>query len=197
METLNNITFFYDLTTEKRFDLPEDFTTTIFKLGGFVNMNFDDNFKGLFNRVYSKYSNEVIGESSFTPNFETNESGVIIDSNTQNLVYNFLSSYLEIYEETKEYYLNLLNIYKDNINKLLDKVESTGSNKTYYNDTPQNSGGVFEEDLYTSSFNKMTSSSSTDLTTKMNRIKEIQDSMKMVIKDWLKEFRQIFIEYNY
>lgn len=197
METLNNISFFYDLTTEKRFDLPEDFATTIFKLGGFVNMNFDDNFKELFNRVYSKYSNEVIGESSFTPNFETNESGVIIDSNTQNLVYNFLSSYLEIYEETKEYYLNLLNIYKDNINKLLDKVESTGSNKTYYNDTPQNSGGVFEEDLYTSSFNKMTSSSSTDLTTKMNRIKEIQDSMKMIIKDWLKEFRQIFIEYNY
>lgn len=197
MKTLNNITFFYDLTTEKRFDLPEDFATTIFKLGGFVNMNFDDNFKGLFNKVYSKYSNEVIGESSFTPNFETNESGVIIDSDTQNLVYNFLSSYLEIYEETKEYYLNLLTIYKNNIDKLLDKVESIGSNKTYYNDTPQNSGGVFEEDLYTSTFNKMLSNSSTDLTTKMARIKEIQDSMKMVVKDWLKEFRQIFIEYNY
>lgn len=197
MEQLNNISFFYDLTSEKRFSLPDDFATTIFKLGGFVNMGFDENFKQLFNRVYNKYSDEVIGESSFIPNFETNESGVIIDSNTQNLVYNFLSSYLEVYEETKDYYLNLLTIYKNNIDKLLDKVESSGTNKNYFNDTPQNSGGVFEENLYTSSFTKMENISSTDLTTKMARIKEIQDSMKMVIKDWLKEFRQIFIEYNY
>ena len=100
---------------------------------------------------------------------------------------------------TYEYYVPLLTMYRNAKANLMDDVESTSSNKIKFNDTPQNANtsGVYEGDDYINQFTKTEGLTKTQLTSKINRLREIQDGYKNVMADWVKEFEMLFMEDNH
>ena len=100
---------------------------------------------------------------------------------------------------TYEYYVPLLTFYRAAKINLMDDVESTSSNKIKFNDTPQNANtsGVYEGDDYINQFTKTEGVSKSQLTSKINRLREIQDGYKNVMADWVKEFEMLFMEDNH
>ena len=100
---------------------------------------------------------------------------------------------------TYEYYVPLLTMYRNAKANLMDDVESTSSNKIKFNDTPQNANtsDVYEGDDYINQFTKTEGLTKTQLTSKINRLREIQDGYKNVMADWVKEFEMLFMEDNH
>lgn len=100
---------------------------------------------------------------------------------------------------TYEYYVTLVNLYRTAKANLMDDVESTSSNKIKFNDTPQNANtdGKYEGDDYINQFTKTEGLTKTQLTSKINRLREIQDGYKNVMADWVKEFEMLFMEDNH
>lgn len=100
---------------------------------------------------------------------------------------------------TYEYYVPLLTFYRSAKANLMDDIVATSSNKIKYNDTPQNANtsGVYEGDDYINQFTKTEGTSSSPLTSKINRLREIQDGYKNVMADWVKEFEMLFMEDNH
>lgn len=100
---------------------------------------------------------------------------------------------------TYEYYVPLLTMYRNAKANLMDDVESTSSNKIKFNDTPQNANtdGKYEGDDYINQFTKTEGLTKTQLTSKINRLREIQDGYKNVMADWVKEFEMLFMEDNH
>ena len=75
-----------------------------------------------------------------------------------------------------------------NKSKLLDDVKSVSTSR--FNDTPQNSGD-FSDDQHTSTITKTENSS--NVSTMMARLNEIEDNIKQLYIDWSNEFRKFII----
>ena len=88
---------------------------------------------------------------------------------------------------TDKYSLLLRNL-NNNKSKLLDDVKS--SSVARFNDTPQNSGD-FSDDNHTSTVTKTENSS--NVSTMMARLNEIEDNIKQLYIDWSNEFRKFII----
>ena len=97
---------------------------------------------------------------------------------------------------TWDYYFNLLNLYRENISKLMEDVKATSQTKSLFNDTPQLEGVQgFEGDDYATNLTLSKGESSTPLNTKIMRLKEIQDHYKNVLADWVSALeRVVYIE---
>lgn len=106
----------------------------------------------------------------------------------------WLIDFINFYEHTHVYYETLIGLYNTNLSKLLDDVASLSTNEIYVNDTPQNDGGVFKATDYTSNYTKTTNSATSEVGTKMMRIKEVQDFLRDIWHDWIMKAREIFIE---
>ena len=143
-------------------------------------------------------------------------------------VLKFCEKFLEILFYSKDKYVNILNIYQDNINKLMNPLKSThrgtGSTsrhedydtdmtgKNLFNDTPQTTDVVatIEGNQYVSELSKSQahtdnvgdisedredeSVTESDAFTTMAKIKEIQESYDMTLKNWSNEFAGLFME---
>lgn len=106
----------------------------------------------------------------------------------------FMCRFLNMYEDTKVYYEVLINAYEDKKASLLAKVKSSSENEVFFNDTPQNTGGVFSGVDYTTNYTKTKNENESDLNTPIARIKEISDSLEMYWKQWLEDIERLFIE---
>ena len=95
-------------------------------------------------------------------------------------------------QETAPKYLKLINIYKDNESKLLDRVSTITNSINKFNDTPQEQG-AYEGDTYTSNIAQGEIESASDVNTLMARIREIQDSYVNVERAWENEFDTLFL----
>ena len=97
---------------------------------------------------------------------------------------------------TYEYFIPLLTFYRDNKATLMADIVATSKNKVKFNDTPQNqnNSSAYEGDNYITHFTATENESKSPLTTKMLRLKEIQENYKNVMYDWIKEFEKIFYE---
>lgn len=120
---------------------------------------------------------------------------VITESDTleNNDKYNFIAKLLYVLEMTSPRFLKLLTLYSSEDNKLLDKIASSGTSISRFNDTPQN-GGDWSADGYTTNITQGSSSSQTDGDTKMGRLAEIQREYRNLLLDWSNEFEALFIE---
>lgn len=126
--------------------------------------------------------------------------------------------------ESKEKYVNILNIYSDNISKLMNPLKTTHSEESERNDdfdvdvtsqentndTPTTTDVVatIEGNQFVSALTKGTghtdnvgsvteersSTTEVDSATTMARIKEIEDSYQKVLYNWSNEFGGLFIE---
>lgn len=98
-----------------------------------------------------------------------------------------------IYRDTKDRYEKLIGIYEDELDNLMKPMES--ASETRFNDTPQNavvSPEAFAADNYTTTITN--TKASTDLTSKMNRIDEVQRLLKNLYSDWAFEFNKLICE---
>ena len=85
-------------------------------------------------------------------------------------------------------YSLLIKNLENNKQKLLDDVKSSSTSR--FNDTPQNSGD-FSDDPHTSTVTKTENSS--NVSTMMARLNEIEDNIKQLYLDWSNEFRKFII----
>ena len=163
------------------FQLPSDLTT---------NAAIYNELAGL---IYGRYYDEYMIKIVKMPNEEiTNDD---VGEAITKWGYRFISKL----NMTYEYYVPLLTFYRAAKSNLMDDVESTSSNKIKFNDTPQNANtsGVYEGDDYINQFTKTEGVSTSQLTSKINRLREIQDGYKNVMADWVKEFEMLFMEDNH
>lgn len=137
----------------------------------------------LFQKVMAKYNDEFyhVGEA-------------ITDDNKDAINRKWIVKFITLYNESKDYYEKLINIYTSQESKLMDLIENENVNKVMFNDTPQTVSGVFEGEEYATHFTKSENTIKTPAMTPIMRIKEIQDSYKQVWRDWVNEFERIVIE---
>lgn len=101
-----------------------------------------------------------------------------------------------IFMMTKDRYETLLNIYKDELDNLLEGVKTTTHGTGQFNDTPQNVQNVaeaFGDGSHVSNITKSDAEAVSDVDTKINRIDEIQKKVRNIWKDWIDEFKPLFI----
>ena len=140
-------------------------------------------FEKLWQLVYSRYRKHYC--------IRTDEE---IKRFTQNdIVSDFWITYLNIWIFTKDKYIKLLSIYKDQEDKLMNQIASESSFVNRFNDTPQDEG-VFDSDEHTTNINQGSNTAKTDGTTPIARIEEISRSYELVLLRWLDEFDKLFME---
>ena len=98
-------------------------------------------------------------------------------------------------EKTYPYYNTLMVNYTAALDKLMDDLKTSSKNNIKFNDTPQNANteGVYEGDDYITNFTHTEGETTSPLTTKMLRLKEIQDNFKEVLADWVREVGRVFL----
>ena len=143
--------------------------------------------------IYGRYYDEYMIKIVKMPNEE------ITSDDIGNALSKWGNRFISKLNMTYEYYVPLLTMYRNAKANLMDDVESTSSNKIKFNDTPQNANtsGVYEGDDYINQFTKTEGLTKTQLTSKINRLREIQDGYKNVMADWVKEFEMLFMEDNH
>lgn len=140
----------------------------------------------LYQKLFNKYGDEII----FLVNEEDREDASVILEKWRTLLCNFLN----IYYETREYYEVVIGLQEANKGKLLDMVEAENVNEAFFNDTPQNAGGVFDGTDYTTNYTKTKNVSKSPMNTISARLKEVNDNLRMFWRDWLNDFHKLFIE---
>ena len=150
----------------------------------------------IYNELYSlimgRYSEEYMLKIVKWPNEEPTSDDM------SETISNWIYRYVSLLNITYEYYVPLLTMYRNAKANLMDDITATSTNKVKYNDTPQNANtsGVYEGDDYITQFTATEGTSTSPLTSKINRLKEIQDGYKNVMADWVKEFEKLFLEEN-
>lgn len=106
---------------------------------------------------------------------------------------------LSIFEDTKDRYLTLIQMYEDELDDLLDGVRTVtdGDGETRFNDTPQNFPNAegYAEDNYTTNVTKAknTVTVTSDVNTKMARIDEVHRLLRNLYADWAFEFNKLIV----
>lgn len=172
------------------FDLEDDTELANYQLPSDLTTNaqiYDE----LLSLIYGRYYHKVAFKIVKLP-FQADPSPEEIAAKEKEWGYKFVS----LLNMTYDYYMTLLLAYRENKANLMADIEAISSNMIKYNDTPQNANteGVYEGDDYISNFTKTEGRSSSPLTTKINRLKEIQDSYKNVMRDWVNQFEKLFME---
>lgn len=108
----------------------------------------------------------------------------------------WLIKLLNVFSLTYDKYATLLKEYNTAKNDLMADITATSKNKVKFNDTPQNANtsDVYEGDNYITHFTSTDGETSSPLTSKIMRLKEIQDNYKSVLRDWSNEFEKLFFE---
>lgn len=145
----------------------------------------------LFSLIYGRYHHKAAFKIVKLP-FQDSPEEEEVETKQKEWGYKFVS----LLNMTYDYYMTVLLAYRANKDNLMADIEATSSNMIKYNDTPQNANtsGIYEGDDYISNFTKTEGTSTSPLTTKINRLKEIQDSYKNVMADWVKQFEKLFME---
>lgn len=108
----------------------------------------------------------------------------------------WIGRFLIVLASTYDYYDTLLTEYTTAKSHLMDDIKATSKNKTGFNDTPQNDNGtgIYEGDDYLTNFTKSDGESSTEMSPKIIRLKEIQENYKNLLYEWSLKFERVFYE---
>ena len=105
----------------------------------------------------------------------------------------FIVKMLTLINQTAPRYKKLLTLYQSEESKLLDGLSTQSTGIVKFNDTPQGSGD-FSNDSYTTNITKTNSSTTTDVKTPMEKLKEIQDSYSDLLARWSEEISTLFLD---
>lgn len=150
-----------------------------------------DYLEELYSLVFARYYEDLCVKTPY--NFELDEDSQVLDVDT---IDRFITNFINIIVLTYPKYSTLLSVYQSKEGKLLDQINSMQSGVARFNDTPQNSESddEFENDNHVTNITKTSASNTTDGMTPIERLKQIQDGYKSVMRDWSNEFRVLFID---
>ncbi len=149
----------------------------------------------LLGRLYARYWQQYVCIIHY-PKISDAPSQDDYNNDWQIAVNHFVYKITNIFMMTKDRYITLLNIYKDELDNLLEGVKTTTHGTGQFNDTPQNVQNVaeaFGDGSHVSNITKSDAEAVSDVDTKINRIDEIQKKVRNIWKDWIDEFKPLFI----
>ena len=148
-----------------------------------------DYIEDLWLLIHARYYDEVCVSTDY--DCSTEEQTL-----TEDDYFNFMVRLVNLMVLTYPKYATLLKAYKDKENSLLGQISSVTTGVARFNDTPQNeeANDEFESDSHVTNITKTAGTSLTDGMTPIQRLKEIQDAYKSVVRDWCNEFRILFID---
>ena len=157
----------------------------------------DANIKKLWLEIYARYYKEAV----ICRNFGICENVPDLDNATYLLsigdeFQEWFLKMISIISRTYNYFNTLLSAYADAQTHLMDDIKASSKNTIKFNETPQNANtsGVYEGDDHITTFTKTEGENASPLTSKIMRLKEIQDHYKKTMDDWVKEFQCLFYE---
>lgn len=167
-----------DVENLSGFELPSDLSTkaTIYNQ--------------LLSLILGKYNDHAIIKVDVPFNTEINNEMVMEQ------FAKWVNKLIALLNDTHDYYMTMLGAYADAQSKLMDDIKATSKNKVKFNDTPQNpnSAGVYEGDNYITHFTATEGETSSELMSKIMRLKEIQDNYKDLMSIWVRDFERIFYQ---
>lgn len=192
---MNNIKIRYYFALEELFEIfdlsvVQDLATAYTKSAGIL----DKEFGRVIDVLNDEYSDWFIGFIDKPFDYQGEYQPTEAEKNA--LKAKFIRKLITVYDFTKDKYIYLLNLYEEQKANLMNQLSTTVTVKSNHrvNDTPQN-GGLWTDDKHSSSYEEGGSTTTTGLDPKtvMERIAEIQENYKSVIKKWCKEFDPLFI----
>lgn len=148
------------------------------------SFNHADDDYNLLSAIYGRYSDEIVYYATSKINNENEEHKLKLAK--------FLNKLLDVYQYVSDKYITLLTYYGEKRNSLLDGIKVITDSINKFNDTPVVEGSYLSDNFVTNlSSNKTTLSNEKD--TLIMRLAEIQDHYKEVYKDFINEFKRIFI----
>lgn len=158
----------------------------------------ETNIVNLWKEIYARFYNEPIIKIDLP--FYASIPTLSIDTDFRNEMLSQFQKWflrvISIISRTYNYYNTLLGAYADAQSHLMEDIKATSKNTIKYNETPQNinTEGVYEGDDHLTNFTKTEGENVSPLTSKIMRLKEIQDHYKRTLDDWVNEFHQVFYE---
>lgn len=139
----------------------------------------------LFKKIYNRFNTYEIFETSACDSSETK---------VRQLLREWIVKFINEYENTKVYYETLIKAYENALPTIMNDVEATTENEVVFNDTPQVEGGIFKTNDYATTYTKTGSTSKSPMKTPIERLKDIQDNLRNLWKDWTNHFHLLFVE---
>lgn len=158
----------------------------------------ETNIINLWKEIYARFYNETIIKIDIP--FYASIPALDVESDFRNEILSMFQKWflrvISIISRTYPYYNTLLGAYADAQTHLMDDIKASSKNTIKYNDTPQNdnTSGVYEGDNHITNFTKTEGENTSPLTSKIMRLKEIQDHYKRTMDDWVNEFHRLFYE---
>lgn len=150
-----------------------------------INYSVTTALQSLFTKVYNKYYNAIMFNSV---------SEDISSEEVQDKYYDFFVRFLNKYEDTKDYYEPLITIYEAKKATLMADIEAETTNEVIFNDTPQTTSGVLSGDTYATTYTKTKSTTKSQMKSPIERMKDIQETLRNYWADFVEEFRHVFLE---
>lgn len=179
----------YNYTLEEAFEV-EPYTTneTLANLLTSLGLTFTPSQTSLIEELWKKVINKYYDGIAFS------SCKILDETELTTMKKKFITKFLNMYEDSKDKYETLINIFNAKKEDLFKEVESSTENEVFFNDTPQVEGGVFKGLEYTSNYTKTKTTNKSDLNTPMNRLIEIQNNLLKYWGNWLEMFERLFIE---
>lgn len=180
-----NVYQFSDLVELQPYDSGISLQTILTKYE--INYSIEQNsmIETLFKKLYNRFNTYEIFELSACDSSETK---------IRQMFSAWLVKFINEYENTKVYYETLIKAYENALPTIMSDVEATTENEVVFNDTPQVEGGIFKTNDYATTYTKTGSTSKSPMKTPIERLKDIQDNLRNLWKDWTNHFHLLFVE---
>lgn len=180
-----NVYQFSDLVELQPYDSGISLQTILTKYE--INYSIEQNsmIESLFKKLYNRFNTYEIFELSACDSSETK---------IRQMFSAWLVKFINEYENTKVYYETLIKSYENALPTIMNDVEATTENEVVFNDTPQVEGGIFKTNDYATTYTKTGSTSKSPMKTPIERLKDIQDNLRNLWKDWTNHFHLLFVE---
>ena len=120
-----------------------------------------------------------------------------IEPLTETQCKDLLRRFVNIFNLTLPRYLPLLKAYKDNSGDPLKKLSSESNGKTRFNDTPQDDSlndGYYSDDDHATNVTASVSTTESDPAALYEQLDHLYKNWRSIARDWLDEFRGLFVE---
>ena len=124
----------------------------------------------------------------FNLNICMTDDDTIADNNAEKVFCDKVGAIIAWMRSSDDKFTLLIKNQVANRDKLLNQIKSSSTNR--FNDTPQNSGAFGDE---THNTTVTTIENSTDGSTLLSRLNEIEDNLKRLYENWSNEFRKFII----
>lgn len=153
-----------------------------------VYQDLKENFKDVWMNLENMFGNYYV--------LKSNKEILKIEDDEENkkLLRSWWRQIYQIYIYSKDKYLTIINLYKENKDKLMNDLETIRDFNSKYNDTPQASNdGSIENDNYLSSLTRNHEVSKSDVRPVINKIDDINKIYRNLVRDWSELFVGMFI----